>query len=78
MADIDPCVALKEADLAWVMLNMGGAVREITDQNGERVVYTSANRAGLLLLIKSLQPQCPQYTPVALGAGTQRPLGFVF
>lgn len=78
MADLDPCTLLRQADQAWFDLNMGNAVREVTDANGERIQYTSANRQGLLTMIENLQAQCTTYKSVALGSRHNRPSRFVF
>jgi hypothetical protein len=68
------------ADQAWTELNQGAAVRAVTDQNGERIEYTMANRAGLLAMIQNLQTMCPTYRALALGnpRHARRPLGFLF
>lgn len=78
MPDLDPCTLLRQADQAWFDLSTGGAVRRVTDQNGETVEYSTANRAGLLAMIQTLQAQCPSYTSLALGACRSRPLRFFF
>jgi hypothetical protein len=75
---LNPCVALRQADQAWFDLNTGAAVREVQDQNGERVVFSSANRAGLLAYISALQTLCPSYTALALGNTRTRPMKFLF
>ena len=69
--------ALKVADAAWTALNTGQSVRAVTDQNGERIEFSTANRAGLLAYIVSLQARCTDYQSIALG-NFPRPLGFVY
>lgn len=78
MADLDPCTLLRQADQAWFDINTNGAVRAVTDQNGERIEYSTANRAGLLSMIQRLQSQCTTYTSVALGPCQARPMKFLF
>ena len=78
MAVLDACTLLKQADQAWFDLSAGGAVRAVTDQNGERVEYTSANRAGMLAMMRVLQAQCLTYTAVALGGAANKPMKFLF
>lgn len=82
MSDTTPlspaCQALKDADAAWAALNTGASVRSVVDQNGERVDYSSANRAGLLTYIQTLQAQCGDYKALALGGCTARPMRFLF
>jgi hypothetical protein len=74
----DPCTLLREADVAWFALNTAGQVRSVTDQNNEKVEYTSSNRAGLLAMINALQSQCDDYRSIALGPCRARPLKFLF
>lgn len=78
MPDLDPCTLLREADQAWFDLNTSGVVRAVTDQNGERIEYSTANRAGLLAMIQSLQSQCATYKSIALGPCQSRPIRFLF
>lgn len=78
MPDLDPCTLLRQADQAWFDLNTSGAVRSVTDQNGEKIEYSTANRAGLLTMIQTLQAQCPTYKSIALGGCQARPLKFLF
>lgn len=55
---------LTAAEAAYHNVMIGGQVREFHDQNGERVVYSSSNRAGLigyinqLRVILGLPPMC--------------------
>lgn len=46
---------LKEAEAALHKVSLGGGVRTFVDQNGERVEYTAANRAGLRAYILELK-----------------------
>ena len=75
---LDPCTRLRQADLAWHALNTGAAVRSVQDENGERIDYSSSNRAGLLAYIANLQTQCPTYQALALGGNYTRPMRFMF
>lgn len=78
MPDLDPCALLRAADQAWFDLNTGASVREVTDQNGERVVFNASNRAGLLAYMANLQAQCTTYQALALGNNYTRPMKFFF
>lgn len=78
VADLDPCTLLRQADQAWFDLNVSGTVRSVTDQNGERIEYSTANRAGLLSMIQVLQGRCPEYRSIALGLCRARPIKFLF
>lgn len=78
MPDLDPCTLLRQADQAWFDLNTSGAVRAVTDQNGERIEYSTANRDGLLSMINTLQSLCPTYRSIALAHRKTRPLRFLF
>lgn len=73
-----PCQRLMEADAAWAALNTGASVRAVTDQDGSRVEFSTANRAGLLAYIANLQRQCLTYQALALGGQSSRPLRFLF
>lgn len=75
---VDACTALKAADVAYMKLMSGGATRVVVDQNGERVEYSTANAASLLRYMQILQPQCADYTAVALGVPVSRPTKFLF
>ena len=46
---------LPEAQAAYHALVIGGSARVVVDQNGERVEYTSANRAALSSYIAMLE-----------------------
>lgn len=46
-----------EAEAAYHSLMIGGGIREFRDQNGEQIVYTSANRVSLLAYINQLRTQ---------------------
>jgi len=76
--DLDPCTLLRQADQAWFELSTGASLRSVRDQNGEEVQYSTANRAGLLNLIATLQSQCSTYKSVALGKCPNHPMGFLF
>jgi gpW len=78
MPDLDPCTLLRRADQAWFDLSTGGSVRSVTDQNGERIEFSTANRAGLLSLMAALQMQCTTYEALALKVSTTRPVRFLF
>lgn len=74
-----PCSRLMEADQAYHDLMRGGAVRSITDENGETLSFTQANAGNLLNYIRQLQPLCTAYTATAMGAAAGRPpIGFFF
>lgn len=60
---------LDQAEEAYFQLSVGGQVREIQDQSGDRVAYTATNATGLLKYIMLLQQQI-----AALG-GPAAPLG---
>lgn len=63
---------LQEAESAYHGVMIGGAVREFTDQNGEKIVYSSANRTALIGYInylRNLLGVSPMYGLVA------RPMG---
>lgn len=53
---------LEEAEKAYHSLVLGKAAVEITDQNGEKVVYNRTNRAALSQYIESLKQQLGQTT----------------
>lgn len=75
----DACTRLREADAAWAALSTGASIRAVTDQDGSRVEFSTANRAGLLAYISTLQSQCSTYQALALGGGmVARPLRFMF
>lgn len=70
---------LAEAMNAYHQLNMGGSVRVVVDQNGERVEYTAANRQSLLAWITRLQNALQQPDPCASLLGAPgKPAGFTF
>jgi hypothetical protein len=48
---------LTEAETAYHQLMMGGSVRVVVDQSGERVEYTAANSARLMSYITYLKNQ---------------------
>ena len=51
---------LEEAEKAYHSLVLGKSAVEITDQNGEKVVYNRANRAALSQYIEFLKKQLGQ------------------
>lgn len=57
---------LDEARSAYHDLQIGKAVAEVTDQNGEKIRYNAANRANLSAYIESLASEL---------AGSQAALG---
>lgn len=67
------CGALQEADQAYHDLLRGAAVRSITDENGENMSFTQADKNLLLQHIRVLQSQCTDYIAVALGPNPFRP-----
>lgn len=67
---------LDEAQAAYHALQLGAAVREVRDSNGEMIVYTQANRDALRGYIKTLEAQI-----AAASSGAMRPSGpmrFIF
>lgn len=50
---------IAEAETAYHRLMLGGAVVEVTDQNGEKVRYAQANRSGLYSYIQTLKALLP-------------------
>lgn len=46
---------LQEAESAYHSVMVGGSVREFTDQNGEKIVYSGANRTALIGYINYLR-----------------------
>ncbi|UDY80380.1 putative head-to-tail joining protein [Achromobacter phage AXY1] len=68
---------LKEAELAYHQLVMGGGIRVIKDQNGEQVEYTSANRQALYSYILQLRSLLG-VGPCGSEAQPTRPLTFIF
>lgn len=78
MADLDPCTALRAADQAYFDIMTNGAVRSVTDQNGERIEYGTANLAALKAYIAQMAGLCPSYRPIALAGGCVKPMRFMF
>ncbi len=60
-----PQERLAEAKAALHTITMGGGVRVVVDQNGERVEYSPANRAALLTYIAMLEAEIEhgRFTP---------------
>lgn len=50
---------IAEAEIAYHKLQLGQALVEITDQNGERVRFAPANSQRLYLYIQQLKAQLP-------------------
>jgi hypothetical protein len=46
---------LAEAEAAYHRLQIGKSVREVVDQNGEKIIYTPANRNDLAAYIEQLK-----------------------
>ena len=67
---------LAEAEAALHQTMIGGGVREFTDQNGERIAYSTANRSGLIAYIASLRAQLG--LPPACNPYHSRPAGVIF
>jgi len=70
---------IADAEKQYHMLQIGRMARVVVDQNGERVEFTAANRAGLHGYITSLKAEyakCPGQT-CNLGA-SRGPIGFIF
>lgn len=66
---------LEEARTAYHNLATGTSARVVVDQNGERVEFSAANRAGLYAYIKRLESE------LGIMACAPRPIGpaqFVF
>lgn len=63
---------LHQAEDAYHTIRIGGGVREFYDQNGERIVYSAANPASLLVYINTLRGELglPYF-----GGPVQRPAG---
>lgn len=73
------CQRLQQADQAYHDLIRGAKVRSVSDENGENVAYTQADKDALLNYIRTLALQCPTYVPTALGQTSYRPpMRFVF
>lgn len=68
---------LLEAKQAYHLLMTGQAVAEVTDQNGDRVRYTTANISKLANYITQLKLLCPENTGSS-PAHVSGPLGFYF
>lgn len=71
---------LANALAGYEQLVMGGAVRVVVDQNGERVEFTAASAPRMLQYIQTIQSQmrlmsCPCVSPVSQPA---RAFKFIF
>ena len=69
---LTPAQRLVEAEAALHTLLVGGAVVEVTDQNGERVRYSTANASRLEAYIARLKAE------IAGLSGPVRPMRPVF
>lgn len=73
---------LAEARAAYHGLMIGRNVMLVTDQNGERVQFTQANKTDLLTYIRQLEAQCGDCSGGDNGCGgngiTNGPLQFTF
>lgn len=84
MADAPDCrpgleAMLKEAQAAYHQLMLGGGVRVVVDQNGERVEYTAGNKQYLFNWILRLQAQLASSNPCDPNWGAPKgPAGFLF
>lgn len=63
---------LAEAEKAYHRLMMGGGIRVLVDQNGERVEYGSTNRLALVNYINSLRQELGM---CAMAGVVARPMG---
>lgn len=54
--------SITRAERAYEDLMLGSAVKAFTDQNGERVEYSTANKGNLYAYIQSLKAQLPNAT----------------
>jgi hypothetical protein len=75
--NLTACKQLKEAEAAYHNLMTGTAIVEITDQNGDRVKFGSANRANLYSYIQDLRLLCPD-TVATAQPKVSGPAGFIF
>lgn len=57
---------LDEAQAAYHALQLGAAVREVRDSNGETIIYTQANRDALRGYILTLEAKIAAATSGAL------------
>lgn len=60
---------LTEAQTAYHALLTGAAIREVHDSNGERVIYTQANRESLRAYIADLEAQIRGASGTVVGRG---------
>lgn len=67
---------IAEAEVAYHQLQLGQALVEIVDQNGERVRFNPANRQNLYLYIQQLKAQLPQEQFCLMPSNG--PAGFLF
>lgn len=75
-ATIATTTLLQEARAAYHSLLLGTSARELVDQNGEKVVYTPANKTALYNYIQQMEAQ------LGLGCATPcsayHPATFIF
>ena len=65
---------LDEARAAYHKLQLGQALVEIVDQNGEKVRFSPANQSKLYAYIQQMEMQlCPRTKATSV-----RPMGFIF
>ena len=63
---------LASLEQAWAALIRGEAVREVTDSDGTKLVYSAMNRRDLLRHIQEVRRSLDS------GSETRGPLGFTF
>lgn len=71
---------IADAERQYHMLQIGRSARVVVDQNGERVEFTAANRAGLYAYITGLKAElakCPGQTSTVASI-PRGPVGFIF
>lgn len=84
MADPTDCVPglqamLAEAEKAYHEMMLGGSVRVVVDQNGERVEYTAANKQFLFNWILTLKARLASPNPCDPNWGQSKgPAGFLY
>lgn len=67
---------LKQAEAAYHRLSIGGAIREVVDQNGERITYSGASKSGLYSYIVALRLELG--LPASASQTGGAPIRFVF
>lgn len=66
---------LTEAKQAYHDLTVGGAIKVVVDQNGERVEYSVANASRLYAYIRALEDAL---SPTLAAYRQPKPIGFTF